>query len=211
MGRAIYDNIPRAMHYILADHEPNTGMALLQLFTGGPMLLFPLHVVFLELIIDPACSIVFEREAPAPDLMRRRPRTPGSSILGWRTLLGSLGQGFIMFLVVLATYEWAQAMRLPAAQSAALAFTALVAGNLGLIVRFRSGTSLLAKLGQPNAAFWIVACLALGFLALATRSPAAAGWFGFSPPPIGPWLLALLLPLVVASILTIAQRERPEP
>jgi Ca2+-transporting ATPase len=157
MGRGIYDNIRRAMHYILAVHVPITGLALLPLFTGGPMLLFPLHVVFLELIIDPACSIVFEREPPASDLMQRRPRTPGSAILDWRSLLGSLGQGLVMFLVVLALYAWGMALHLPPAQSAALAFTAMVAGNVGLILRFRSGSSLLGGLRQPNAAFWIVA------------------------------------------------------
>ena len=130
LGRGIYDNIQRAMRYILAVHVPITGLALLPLLTGGPMLLLPLHVVFLELIIDPACTIAFEREAPAADLMQRKPRSPTERLLTLRSLISSLGHGFIMFLVVAGIYFMGNGLGLPAGESAALAFTALVAGNI---------------------------------------------------------------------------------
>lgn len=201
LGRGIYDNIQRAMRYILAVHVPITGLALLPLLTGGPMLLLPLHVVFLELIIDPACTIAFEREAPAADLMQRKPRSPQARLLTLRSLVSSLGQGFMMFLVVAAIYLAGNRMGLPAGESAALAFTALVAGNIGLILLYRSGDGVLARLRQPNAAFWTIAVLAIGFLVLATQVAATAEWFRFSPPPLGPWLLALLVPIVIAPAL----------
>ncbi|OGT59117.1 MAG: hypothetical protein A3E01_19950 [Gammaproteobacteria bacterium RIFCSPHIGHO2_12_FULL_63_22] len=201
LGRGIYDNIQRAMRYILAVHVPITGLALLPLLTGGPMLLLPLHVVFLELIIDPACTIAFEREAPAGDLMQRKPRSPNERLLTVQSLVSSLGQGFIMFLVVAAIYFMGHRLGLAAGESAALAFTALVAGNIGLIVLHRSGDSVISRLRQPNSAFWTIALLALGFLVLATQVAPVAEWFRFSPPPIGPWLIALLVPIAVAPAL----------
>ena len=114
-GRSIYDNILRAVRYIIAVHVPITGLALLPMFTGGPLVLLPLHIVFLELIIDPACSIVFEREAAAADIMRRPPRPPKQPLLGLRALLTSLGHGGLMFAVVVAVYALGHFILLPGA------------------------------------------------------------------------------------------------
>ena len=206
-GRGIYDNILRAVRYILAVHVPITGLALLPMFSGGPLVLLPLHVVFLELIIDPACSIVFEREPAADDIMRRPPRPPRQPLLGLRGLLTSLGHGACMFAVVVVVYALGVFIQLPAAELGALAFTALVAGNLGLIVLYRAGASPLASLLQRNLAFWIVSVSALSVLALITRFEVPAAWFGFVPPPIDAWLLALLLP-PLTTILLAATRSR---
>jgi len=208
LGRSIYDNILRAVRYILAVHVPITGLALLPVFTGGPLVLLPLHVVFLELIIDPACSIVFEREPAAADIMKRPPRPPRQHLLRLRSLLESLAQGAVMFAVVAAIYALGSALALPSAQLGALAFTALVAGNLGLIMLYRTGESLWSTLRQPNPAFWSVTVAALAMLVLVTRVRLPAHWFGFAPPPAGPWLLALLSPLLVAALLNAVQAQR---
>jgi len=207
-GRSIYDNILRAVSYILAVHVPITGLALLPMFTGGPLVLLPLHVVFLELIIDPACTIVFEREAAAADIMRRPPRPPKQPLLGWRGLLTSLGHGACMFAVVVAVYALGVWIALPATQLGALAFTSLVAGNLSLIVLYRAGASPLVSLRQRNSAFWIVSLAALSVLALVTRFDLPAAWFGFAPPPIDAWLLALLLPPLITVLLAATQSRR---
>ncbi|HUH89608.1 MAG TPA: cation transporting ATPase C-terminal domain-containing protein, partial [Lysobacter sp.] len=86
-------------------------------------------------------------------------------------------------------------------QLGALAFTALVAGNVGLIMLYRTGTSVWNALRQPNATFWVVVPVTLAVLAVVTRFELPAGWFGFTPPPAGPWLIALLLPLLVVVLL----------
>ena len=211
LGRTIYDNIRRAVHYILAVHVPIAGLALLPLVGGGPLVLLPLHVVFLELIIDPACSIVFEREAAAANIMRRPPRPPGEQLLGWRDLVGNFVRGAAMFAVVVVVYALGHAMSLASTQVGALAFTALVAGNLGLIVVYRSGGSLWQTLQMRNAAFAVVAAGAMTMLAIVTRMPVPARWFGFEPPPMASWLFALLLPLAVATLLKAARRERVAP
>jgi len=206
LGRTIYDNIRRAMRYILAVHVPITGLAVLPLLVGGPLVLLPLHVVFLELIIDPACSIVFEREPAAGDIMRRPPRPPAERLLDVRSLLASLAHGAAMFAVVALVYAIGRADMLPPTQSAAAAFTALVTGNLGLILLYRSGTSLWDSLCRRNAAFWFVVIGALALLVAVTRFELPARWFGFAPPPFGLWSLALLLPPLVAVLLMLLPR-----
>ena len=76
LGRRIFDNLKKAIAYIFAIHVPIAGMSLLPVLFGWPLVLLPVHIVFLELIIDPACSVVFEAEGEEADVMRRRPRDP---------------------------------------------------------------------------------------------------------------------------------------
>lgn len=194
-GRVIYDNIVRAVRYILAVHVPITGLALLPLLAGGPLVLAPLHVVFLELIIDPASSLVFEREPPAADVMRRPPRSPAQRLLDARTLFGSLAQGLVVFAIVALVYLLGRAEGLPAPELGAVSFIALVMGNLGLIVVNRAGSAKHRWWRQSNPAFWVVALSALALLFVVTRLDVPAAWFGFAPPPARWTLLALLLPL----------------
>ena len=152
---------------------------------------------------------MLEREPAAADIMQRPPRPPMQRLLERRSLLGSLAHGAVMFAIVVAVYAMATALALPSTQLGALAFTALVAGNLGLILLYRAGTSLWNTLRQPNIAFWVVAPVTLVVLVLVTRFESPARWFGFAPPPAGPWLLALLLPLLTAALLKAIQSRRP--
>ncbi|GAB3750138.1 cation-translocating P-type ATPase [Lysobacter olei] len=209
LGRSIYDNIARAVRYILAVHVPITGLALLPLLSGGPPVLLPLHVVFLELIIDPACTIVLEREPPAGNLMRRPPRPPGQRLLDRATLLGALGHGAVMFATVAATYAIAARAGAPHTEVSALAFTSIVVGNLGLILLHRSSGSLWRALRTPNPAFWLVCVAASALLALAILHPVAAGWFRFAPPRGDLLAVAIALPLVAVAVLDWLQQFAP--
>ncbi|MFC5577934.1 cation-translocating P-type ATPase [Lysobacter niabensis] len=200
-GRVIYDNIVRAIRYILAVHVPITGLALLPLLFGGPLMLLPLHVVFLQLIIDPVSTLVFEREPAAPDVMQRPPRSPSRRLLDMRTLFGSLGQGLAVFVAVVAIYVLGRVDEVSAAQLAALSFTALVIGNLGLIVVNRAGAAQRHWWQQSNPAFWIVTLSALGLLFLITRFEGPGRPFRFAPPPLNLYLAALLLPLLVLGLI----------
>ena len=196
-GRVIYDNIVRAIRYILAVHVPITGLAVLPLLFGGPLMLLPLHVVFLELIIDPASTLVFEREPAAADVMQRPPRSPSRRLLDAGTLFGSLGQGLAVFVAVAAIYTLGRASEVSVPQLAALSFTALVIGNLGLIVVNRAGATHRRWWRQSNPAFWIVTLSALSLLFLITRFEGPGRPFRFAPPPLDLSLAALLLPLLV--------------
>ncbi|MFC5525434.1 cation-translocating P-type ATPase [Rhodanobacter ginsengisoli] len=208
-GRTIHDNILRAVRFVLAVHVPITGLALLPLLTGAPLVLLPVHVVFLEMIVDPACSIVFEREPPEANVMRRPPRQPNRPLLDLATLLSGLAEGLIVLAAVVGIYAYGRHVDLPQAQLASMSFTAVVTGNLGLILLNRSGTSILGALQQPNAAFWLVSCAALGLLMIAIWVDMPARWFRFAPLPPGLMAIALLLPLLSVLCFDLLRRRFP--
>ncbi len=210
MGRAIHDNIGRAARYIIAVHLPITGLALLPLLLDAPLILLPLHIVFLEMIVDPACSFVFEREPPAANIMRRPPRAPDARLIDAATFAASIGRGLIAFIAVLAVYLLAARAGLATTQQAALAFTALVIGNLGLIVLHRSGDSLWQALRRPNPAFAVVSALTLTLLATITLLPGAGAWFGFAPPPLAWLLLAATSPPMLLFAVDLVERRWAE-
>ncbi|MEO8160759.1 MAG: cation-translocating P-type ATPase [Arenimonas sp.] len=205
MGRLIYDNIRRAFRYIVAVHTPIVGMALLPVLLGAPPVLLPLHVVFLELVIDPACSFVFEREPAAADLMQRPPRRADQRLLGAAGLGASLAAGGAMLVLVAVAWLLARTAGFPSAQVGAIAFTTLVAGNLGLMLVFRAGATLRDTLSRRNLAFAVVAGGTLLALLAATQVAAVAAWFRFAPPPFGAWLLAFAVPLAAAAFLKSAR------
>ena len=183
LGRRIFDNLRKSMSYILAVHVPIAGMALLPVLLGWPVLLYPMHIAFLELIIDPACSLAFENEPAEADVMQRPPRDADAPLFGGATLWLALLQGLGVLAVVLAAYAWAD-HRLPEAEARAFAFTTLVVANLALIFSNRSGTkSLWTSLRTPNPILWIVVGLAFAFLLLALYTPWAAGVLRFSALP----------------------------
>ncbi|MEI8078682.1 MAG: cation-translocating P-type ATPase, partial [bacterium] len=163
MGRRIFDNLKKAMMYIFSVHVPIAGMALLPVvgmallpgLSKWPVVLFPVHIVFLELIIDPACSVVFEAEAAEADVMRRPPRRLSTALFGRQAIIKSLVQGLLVLAATVGVYGWAM-MGHGEATARALAFTTLVIGNLGLILTNRSRCSILASLRIPNRALWWV-------------------------------------------------------
>lgn len=196
LGRTIYDNIQRAARYIIAVHVPITGLALMPLLLGTPLILLPLHIVFLEMIIDPASSIVLEREPPAADLMQRPPRRANAKLVDLRTFLASVMWGAVVFGAVAATYAIAMWSGLASPSQAALAFATLIAGNLGLLALHGSRTSR----RRSNPAFLIIVATSLVLLVFAVLVPGPAQWFGFAP--ITPLALsgALLLPSIALAL-----------
>ena len=181
LGRQIFDNLRKSMTYIMAVHVPVAGMALLPVLLGWPVMLYPLHIAFLELVIDPACSMVFENEPPEADLMLRPPRDVNALLFGGVTLGLALLQGGGLLLVALGAYLWGVA-NLGAGEARALAFATLVAGNLALIVSNRSkAASLLTLLRVRNTTMWAVMALTLGLLGLVLYVPWLAQLFFFEP------------------------------
>jgi Ca2+-transporting ATPase len=196
LGRRIFDNLRKSMSYILAVHVPIAGMAIAPVLLGWPVALFPLHIAFLELVIDPACSMVFENEPPEADLMTRPPRDANAPLFAGMTLVMAFLQGLGVLGVVLGAYAWG-ARHLNEEETRAFAFAVLVMGNLALIFSNRSrSASLWAALRVPNRTLWIVTSVALGFLALALYVPWLAALFRFEFLPL-PYLgLALCLGLL---------------
>ena len=196
LGRCIFDNLHKSMSYILTVHIPIAGMALLPILLGLPVLLYPMHIVFLQLVIDPACSLAFENEPAEADVMQRLPRDTNAPLFGGAALWLVLLQGLGVLLVVLGAYAWSHD-RLPEAEARAFAFATLVVANLALIFtnRSRSG-SLWASLRTPNATLWIVTSVSLTLLALVLYLPVAASLLHFAYLPFAWLAMAITLGMV---------------
>jgi Ca2+-transporting ATPase len=182
LGRRIYDNLRKAMAYILAVHVPIAGLALIPLLFGLPLVFWPLHIAFLEMVIDPVCSIVFEAEGEEADTMRRPPRQPSEPLFAAGFVVWSLLQGALVLALVAGLFVMALRQGLPEADARSLAFAALVATNLGLVLVNRSlGASIFAAITRPNAALWWVVAATATILAGVIFFPPARELFHFGP------------------------------
>ena len=201
LGRRIFDNIKKAIAYIFAIHVPIAGLSFIPvLFSDWPLILLPIHIVFLELIIDPACSVVFEAEEAEADIMRRPPRNPRERLFGFRAIGMSLLQGASVLAVVLGIFLVSRSYGESQDMGRALAFTTLVVANLGLILTNRSWSrTVIGTLKLPNKALWWVLGGAAIFLAVALYVPALQGLFHFTAPNAES--LALCLAAGAASVL----------
>jgi Ca2+-transporting ATPase len=199
MGRRVFDNLRKAVAYILAIHVPIAGMSLLPVLFGWPLFLLPVHIVFLELIIDPACSLVFESEEEEADVMRRPPRDPREPLFSRSAVGLAILQGAGVLAVVLVIFAAALARGQGADEARALAFTTLIVANLCLILTNRAWSrTILQTLHTPNAALvWVVAGAGL-LLVLVLAVPALRDLFRFSR--LHPNDLALCLGAGVSSI-----------
>ncbi len=200
-GRRIYDNLKKTISYIFAIHVPIAGLSLIPILLKWPLALFPVHIVFLELIIDPACSIVFEAEPEESNLMARPPRDPRTRLLDWRTVGLSLLQGLGVLLIVTGVYRYMLVQRgLSAAEARSAAFAALIAANLALILTNRSWhQTIIRRLRQPNRALWWVVGGAAFLLFLVLWVPALQTLFHLAPLNLADQLICVALGL--ASIL----------
>jgi Ca2+-transporting ATPase len=191
LGRRIYDNLRKAMAYILAVHVPIAGMSLLPVLFGWPLVLHPVHIVFLELIIDPACSVAFEAEPEEEDVMRRPPRRPDDRLLTPRVIVVSVLQGASVLAATLSLFWYVAARGGSEAEARAVAFASLIMGNAVLILVNRSWSRTIAgTLGARNAPAWAVVSGALGFLLLALWVPWLRRLFRFAPISAGDLALA---------------------
>ncbi len=177
MGRRIYDNIKKAMGYVFAVHIPIAGLTVIPaLLLNTPMILMPLHIAFMELIIDPACTLIFEAEGEEANVMKRRPRKYGKPIFGAERILLSTLQGLFVLAASLVVLFVARSLVRPIDEIRALVFTTLVLANIGLIFVNRSWSKTgWEMLTHRNASvFWVtgsvIACLAIVLLTPGIRN-----------------------------------------
>jgi len=200
MGRRVFDNLKKAMAYILAVHVPIAGMSLIPVLFRWPLVLLPVHIVFLELIIDPACSIAFEAEREERDVMRRPPREPGAAVFDRRSVTLSLIQGAVVLASVLAVFVIAsRVLGQPEDHARAMCFTTLIVANLGLIFTNRSWSrTIFATLSTRNTALWVVTGGAIAFMGLVLYVPFLRDLFHFAA--LGTQDLVICLVAGLASI-----------
>ncbi len=180
LGRRIFDNIKKAMAYIFAIHVPIVGLTLVPVLLGWPLVLYPVHIVFLELIIDPACSVVFEAEPEEANVMDRPPRDPHEPLFGWRALSISILQGVSVLVIVLFLFAFFYYRGYGEGTIRAMTFTTLIIANLGLILTNRSWSrTIFQTIRVPNRALWLLLASVPVFLGLVLYVPFLKGLFLF--------------------------------
>lgn len=181
MGRKIFDNLQKALAYIFAIHVPIAGLSLIPVFFADmPLILWPVHIVFLELIIDPACSIIFEAEREEKNVMSRPPKDINEPFFGAKKILLSCSQGIGILFICLLVYLVGLKMGYSASGVRTLTFVTLIVSNIAVILSNRSWTSnIFTILFTPNKAVkWVVGG-AVFFLILILNIPFLLELFQF--------------------------------
>jgi P-type Ca2+ transporter type 2C len=181
LGRRIYDNLRKAMSFILAVHVPIAGLALMPLLFGMPILFGPVHIAFLEMVIDPVCSLVFEAETEEEDAMTRKPRPTTEPLFSGPTIIWSLVQGTLVLGVTATIFALAPGYGLSIDQVRGLTFASLVFAIVALILVDRSrSSSILTAITRPNRALAVVLPIVGTLLAVTMFWQPARDLFGFA-------------------------------
>ncbi len=198
MGRRTFANMRQAMIYTLAVHIPIAGLALLPVLFGLPLILAPLHIAFLELVIDPACSIVFEAEEADADLMNRPPRQSDEALLSAQHIFRGLAYGSFITAVIFGIYAWLLSQETAAATAATAAFVILVTANAALIMPSRSARTEWQRLWYPltPTSLWVLGITLLALAAI-TSIPMLAQPFRFASMSAQAWLGSFLIGLLL--------------
>lgn len=211
IGRRIYDNLQKAVSYIVAVHVPIAGISLLPALLGYGTILTPVLVVFLELIIDPACSIVFEMESEEPSSMLRKPRAANARLFTPRGIAWSVLQGLLVFVGTFVVLFYAHAAQLGEAVERTLVFVMLVLGNVVILLANRSiDEPLWRSIRRKNPAVpWFLAGVA-GLLTILLGVPWVRGVFGFTALDAS-WFWIAFAASVLPVFLLDAKKARSKP
>jgi P-type Ca2+ transporter type 2C len=207
-GRRIYDNIERATRFVFAVHVPVVALALVPALLDWPVLLLPVHIVLLELLIDPACSVVFEAEPEAEDVMSRPPRAAGRSPFSRANVVGGLLQGLGVAVLLLVAHALLRHWGHGEAEARTTVFVALVVDVLLLTLANRSRPLDLRRRATHSP--W-VARMALAVGALVTVVLAFAplrSMMGLAPPGVATLGAATILTALAAAWLGLLRGLR---
>jgi Ca2+-transporting ATPase len=193
-GRKIYDNLQKAMTYIMAIHVPIIGLSLIPAFFENlPIILLPVHIVFLELIIDPVCSIAFESQTEEADIMAKKPRNLHDTFFGRSKILESIVQGILLLAFVLAVFLFTIQEGHSEFETRAISFSALIIGNIFLILSNLSKTrSAFSTLRENNKSLLIIINSAILMLLLTLNVTYLQSLFSFQNPGIFHFLISIL-------------------
>jgi Ca2+-transporting ATPase len=180
-GRRIFDNLRGAMAYLLSVHIPIAGISVLPVLFNLPLVLLPVHIAFLHLIIEPACSVVFEAEPISEVAMTKKPRSPSQPLFSRSLIVPSIIQGLGVLIIILGVFVIALYRGQGEFDARALTFTTLIFANLGLILVNRSWSqSIIAGMKTRNNALWWVLIGSLVTLGLVLYTPYVRNVFRFS-------------------------------
>lgn len=203
LGRRIFDNMQKAMSYVLAIHIPIIGLTLLPAFFSSlPLLLLPLHIVFMELIIDPVCSVAFESEQEELGIMNRPPRAINKKFFGVKRITYSFLEGVLLLMVVLVVYFLSIKEGHSEQEIRAIAFSALILGNVFLILTNLSSTRpFWSVFTEGNYAAVLILCSAIILLLAVISVPQLQHLFSFSYPGYSHFIISISGASVMLAIL----------
>lgn len=210
-GRRIFDNLGKAVAFVIAVHVPIVGFSLLPVLLQWPLLLLPVHILLLQLVIDPACSLVFEMEKAESDLMQRPPRPRMKKLFDRSMVIVSLIQGGALLLIVYTLFGILLHLNYSIDSARALTFTTLITVNIGLIFVNRTRTGgIIAGLRSPHTVLRWFAIGAIAVLSVVNVVPALQQLLHFERPPVLGWAMALaaFIASLVALELIKARRGR---
>ena len=193
-GRGIFANLRKALTYIISVHVPIYGIALVPVFVADwPLVLLPVEVVILELIIDPACTIVFEGEPVSPSIMDEPPRPVESRMFGLPEFVVAIAQGLVLLGMVLAVYAGSIAAGLEDETVRSMTFVTLVSGNVALILanRSRHVSAVRALFTRRNPALLVVVGVAAGMLVLLIAVPPVRDALALGALSPGQWAISV--------------------
>jgi P-type Ca2+ transporter type 2C len=196
-GRRIFENLRRAFSYLIAFHAPLLVSALVVPLVGAPLLLLPIHLIWLELVVHPTASLVFEADPAADDLMRRPPRGRKTGLLGRGALVGLLVRGLALTAGVLGLYLYELGSGSSTEAARGLAIASLILGQVLLVLVERAGDRPLWRVGRSGngALVWILGAT-LGSLFIVEYVGPLASLLRLAPPSVSGWLVALALAVV---------------
>jgi Ca2+-transporting ATPase len=210
LGRKIFDNLQKAMSYIVAIHVPIIGLTLLPAFFPWlPILLMPMHIVFMELIIDPVCSIAFESEKEEKGIMDRPPRDPNIQFFGFNKIFSSATMGLLLLMMVIAVYFIAIGEQHSNGEIRAIAFSSLIIGNIFLILTTLSKTrNFITVLLEKNIALLVIIIAASGLMILLIATPYLRTIFSFDYPGLSHFSISIIGASIVLLTLEIIKYFR---
>ncbi len=208
LGRRIFANLRKALTYVMAIHVPIAGVALLPIILGMPPLLYPMHVVMLELIIDPVCSLVFESEPSDRAAMKRPPRSINEPLFGRRQMTLAAVQGGVLLAAVLGMYVWGLKTGMPEDSARALGFIVLVVGNLVLALSEASEAST-PLFDRRHLVFWVVGAIAAAILTSALTVPFLSRIFQLSAPSAVSIAVAIVVSIIAGGWYGLMRRWNP--
>lgn len=211
-GRRIFDNLQKAMSYIMAIHMPIIGLALIPaVIKNIPVLMMPLHIVFLELVIDPVCSIAFEYEQEEKNVMSRPPRNRDKKFFGLQRIMVSVFKGLLLLLMVICIYLLSVQEGHSEGEARAITFIALITGNIALVMSSLSETrSFLSVFKERNFSALGILFLALAILAVIMAVPALQRIFSFEFPGLRHFIISFVgafILLIIYELIKLLRRK----
>jgi P-type Ca2+ transporter type 2C len=199
MGRKIYTNLKKAIQYIISIHIPIILTVLMPLVLGWiyPSIFSPVHVIFLELIMGPTCSIIYENEPIEKNIMQQRPRLLTNTFFNWKELSTSIVQGLAITAGTLFIYQFAIHRSYNEAETRTMVFITLITANIFLTLVNRSFYySIFTTLHYKNGLVPLIIGVTILLTSLLLYVPAFAGFFQFQTPVIGELLISMLVGFV---------------